>query len=252
MVSHDNQDQRSSLDHSLGNSDRAKPTPAKTVTDTNPMNPNQASSWEHLQQAIDSEIKSLEGSIKALKHRRNALAPVSSLPPEVFTAIFSYLCLPENPDHRRTRLRVSHVCHQWREIVLNQTSLWNHLDFTDLNAEGITEALVRAKSAPLYFEASFPWNISGRGETFLYRNFQKELPAHIPRICHLNISVEPFLLYGTLKRLVSPAPTLEYLSLEAQVDYMGRRGKPCPIPDTLFDGATPGLSRLKLRNCNIS
>jgi hypothetical protein len=53
------------------------------------MNPPQANPRERLQQAIDAEIRSLEESIRALKLRRNALAPISSLPPEVFIAIFS-------------------------------------------------------------------------------------------------------------------------------------------------------------------
>ena len=47
-----------------------------------------------LQKTIDAEIKSLEGSLRVLKLRHNALSPISSLPPEVFITIFSCLCLP--------------------------------------------------------------------------------------------------------------------------------------------------------------
>lgn len=61
------------------------------------MNPTQANSRERLQQAIDAEIKSLEESIRALKLHRNELAAVSSLPPEVLAAIFSFLCPPGIP-----------------------------------------------------------------------------------------------------------------------------------------------------------
>ena len=43
------------------------------------MNPTQANSWEHLQQAIDAEIKSLEESLSALKRCRNVLSTISSL-----------------------------------------------------------------------------------------------------------------------------------------------------------------------------
>ncbi|KAF8260695.1 hypothetical protein EI94DRAFT_1523753, partial [Lactarius quietus] len=70
-----------------------------------------------------------------------------SLPPEVFAAIFS-LCLPEKTDHHLARLRISHVCHQWREIALHQTLLWTRVDFATSMA-GVTETLVRAQSAPL-------------------------------------------------------------------------------------------------------
>ena len=90
------------------------------------MNPTQAYSRKRLQQAIDNEIKSLEESVRVLKHRRNALSPISSLPPEIFAAILSFLCLPGipslggTPDVNLARFRVSHVCHRWREIALSQ------------------------------------------------------------------------------------------------------------------------------------
>jgi hypothetical protein len=126
------------------------------------MKPTQANSWERLQQTIDAEVESLEESIRvleksirALKLRRNAHSPISSLPPEVFAAIFSFACLPGipslggKPDH--AQIHVSHVCHQWREIALNQPLLWSHVDFTTLSLAGATEMLVRAKLVPLVF-----------------------------------------------------------------------------------------------------
>lgn len=90
------------------------------------MNPSQANPREYQWQAIDAEIKSLEESIRTLRLRRNALVPVSSLPPEVITSIFTFLhlrvtalTLGENPEPLAW-LHVAHVCHQWREIALNQ------------------------------------------------------------------------------------------------------------------------------------
>jgi hypothetical protein len=52
---------------------------------------------------------------------------------------------------------------------------------------------------------------------------------------------------------VSPAPTLELLSLSSTRNGNQRRriGR-SSIPVTLFDSFTPRLSRLELRNCNIS
>ena len=58
------------------------------------MDPIQVTLRGDLQQAIDAEINSLEESIRALRYRRNALAPVSSLPTEAIRAIFSFLRLP--------------------------------------------------------------------------------------------------------------------------------------------------------------
>jgi hypothetical protein len=106
-----------------------------------------ANSWKYLQQAIriDAEIKSLEESVRAsvrtLRRRRNALAPISSLPIELIADIFSLLRLPDTSlalpilDVKNKQLawmRVAHVCHQWREIALNTPLLWRHVDFANI------------------------------------------------------------------------------------------------------------------------
>jgi hypothetical protein len=237
------------------------------------MNPTQENSWERLQQTIDAEIKSLEESIRVLeesiqvsKTRRNALSPISSLPPEVFTAIFSFACLPGIPslggkrDHNLARIHVSHVCHQWREIALNLPLLWSHVDFTTLSLAGATEMLVRAKSVPLYLEAIRAswrcWESRWDGDRFGI--FRAELKARIPQICHLSVNAKPDNLRSTLEVLVSPAPTLEYLSLFSRAVSNGRNGRTWDerrdevfIPNALFEGTAPRLSCLKLRNCNI-
>jgi hypothetical protein len=217
------------------------------------MNPTHANSRERLQRAIDAEIKSLEESIRALKLHRNALSAVSSLAPEVLAVIFSFLCSPGipslggKPDQTLAQLCVSHVCHQWREIILNQPLLWGHVNFTTLSSAGITEVLLRSKSLPLYMEGRIS---SRRWGEFRFYTFQVELQAHFPRICHLRISAEHHHLLQTLEGLILPAPTLKYLSLtshggdENRVDLL--------IPETLFDGSAPGLSHLELRNCDIS
>jgi hypothetical protein len=182
------------------------------------MNPTQANSWERSQQTIDAEIKSWEESIRALeesirasvralehsirasKTRRNALSPISSLPPEVFAAIFSFACLPGIPSlggkpvHNLAPIHVSHVCHQWREIALNQPLLWSHVDFTTLSLAGATEMLVRAKSVPLYLEAIRAswrcWETRWDGDQF--DTFRTELQARVPQICHLSINAKPY------------------------------------------------------------
>ena len=56
-----------------------------------------ANSREFQRQAIDAEIKSLESVIRALRHRRNAVAPILSLPTEIIATIFSTLRLFDAP-----------------------------------------------------------------------------------------------------------------------------------------------------------
>ena len=144
-----------------------------------------ADSRERLREAIDAEIKSLEESIRVLRHRRNALSPVSSLPPEVFATIFSLLCLRGKPSLCRkpghdnlARLRVSHVCHHWREISLNQPLLWSHINFNTqaLSTGRATEMLIRAKSAPLYLGGRILFPLCGDVQ---FGIFQKELQSRI-------------------------------------------------------------------------
>ena len=68
-------------------------------------------------------------------------------------------------------------------------------------------------------------------------------------MCHLDITTDGLSLHETLEGLVSPAPTLEYLSLHSsQADHEEQPS----VPDTIFDGAAPRLSCLELRDCNIS
>ena len=227
-------------------------------------------SREFLEQAIDTAIEASEEAIQAeiksrelLKLRRNALQPISALPPEIFAAIFSSLCLPGipslggKPSRNLTRLHMSHVCHQWREIALNQSQLWSHIDFNTVSLAGATEILVRAKSVPLYMETS----VSRQYDNDRFGQFLNQVQAYLPQIRHLSIKGElEFLrtIYGGLENtLVSPAPTLEYLSLSFQDENRKIADDPLFIPNiqllnTLLGGSTPRLSCLKLRDCNIN
>ncbi|KAH9041368.1 hypothetical protein EDB85DRAFT_2108767 [Lactarius pseudohatsudake] len=213
----------------------------------------------HLRQAIDAEIKSLEESIRELKHRRNALAPISSLPTEAITTIFSFLHIPvtssaftldKQPNlDRRAWLRVAHVCHQWREIALNQPLFWSHVDFTIFSSAGTAGILSRAKTVPLQLEARVPYRLWGNARLSA---FQKELQDRVSHVSHLAISAEPFQLRKILNGLASPAPTLKCLSLSS-VEYHARTIlDQVDVLDTLFDGSTPRLSGLELCNCDIS
>ncbi|KAI9440610.1 hypothetical protein H4582DRAFT_1812230 [Lactarius indigo] len=143
------------------------------------MDATQASSREYQQQVIDAEIKLLEESIRTLKLRRNAFTSISSLPTEIIAAIFSSL-LPGTLD-RLAWLRVTHVCHHWCEIALNQPLLWSHVDFTTLTSAGTAKILARAKTVPLYLEARVP---TDRWDEARFRCIPKRTPGaclpHMP------------------------------------------------------------------------
>ncbi|KAH9170596.1 hypothetical protein EDB89DRAFT_1275723 [Lactarius sanguifluus] len=224
------------------------------------MNPSQENPREYQRQAIDAQIRSLEESLRALRRRRNALAPISSQPSELFAAIFSILRLPPSdtvllggePDRHSSWLSVAHVCHQWREVALNQPFFWSHVDFTSLTPAGATEMLVRAKSVPLYLEAWFPKYEYDRDKA-RFSTFQKELQPRVSHISQLAISARPFSLERALEGLISPAPILRYLSLSGKKYRRRIDGQPFVlVPVTLFNGSTPRLSRLELKYCDIS
>ena len=201
------------------------------------MHTGSAESHDHLRQAIDDEIFSLELSIRVLKYRRNALAPISRLPPETLAAIFSFLSIPAN---NLKWICVSHVCRQWRETALNYPRLWSHINLSKPAPAAITEILARAKMAPLHFEANFT-----RWGQKQIDTFEKLLEAHISQTRHLR-TCGPFL--PTLGRLISSAPTLESLSLSHKPGLSTQ----VITPVNLFDCIMPNLTSLELENCDIS
>ena len=243
------------------------------------MDPSQANSPEYQRQLIDAEIKLLEQSILELKYRRNALAPVSSLPTEIIIIIFSYLRLPSSSpaatsavssllptkaiaelfsssrlpgapppgrlsDHDPLSwLHAAQVCHQWREIALNHPPFWSNVDLTNLTLAGAVEILARAKNAPLYLEARIPiasWDYDRIDA------FTMELQTRASQICHLSINAKPFGLLIVFVGPYFPAPILEHLSVSQPVDREGT------LLDTLIGDVTPRHSSLKLHNVDIN
>lgn len=224
------------------------------------MNSSKENSWEHQQQVIDAkiqsveqsiraEIKSLEDTVLALTRRRNALAPISSLPTEVIAAIFFLLRNlrlfgSDGRPKSFLALRVAQVCHQWREIALENPLLWSHFDFSTVSPAGATEILARAKMTPLSLEAiAHSYRHWDDGQVF---SLQKELQTHIFHTCHLSLGNYGRVLNKILEGLIFPAPILETLSLSAE------RTSRASVPDTLFDGAAPKLSSLQLSDCDIN
>ena len=209
------------------------------------MDTSSATAQDHLRKAIDGEIKVSEQVTRELKYRRNALAPISRLPPETLAEIFSLLPFSakfyEDVPYLEW-IRVTHVCHRWREIALTFPYLWNHIHFTKLTLAGTTELLARAKMSPLHCEADFfRWNEAR------FKAFGRQLEAHISHTRHLTISGD---FPTELEPLVSPAPALVSLSM-ANSSFPSTLSH-CTIPDSLFNGTAPKLTRVELRDCGIT
>ena len=201
-----------------------------------------AESPDDLRRAIDDEINtllesidSIRASIRALKFRRNALAPISCLPPETLAEIFSFLLPPANDE--AYHLEWISTCRQWHETALSHPRLWSHINFSKLPPAAMAEIPARAKMAPLHFEADF----TGWRRAHI-NAFQKQLEVHISHIRRLSI-YKP--LPSVLERLSSSAPALESLSLSHCTEQVF-------IPFNLFNCTTPNLKNLKLQKCDFS
>ena len=208
------------------------------------MDTTSATAHDHLRKAIDDQIKVSEQVTQQLKYRRNALAPISRLPPETLAEIFSLLSFPTDYYEDVPYLewiRVTYVCCRWREVALSFPYLWTHINFTKLTLAGITEILARAKMAPLHFEVKItPWNEAR------FHAFRTQLEAHISHTRHLTIFGE---FHTALERLVSPAPAL--VSVNLTNPSYPFTSPPYVIPDSLFNGTAPKLTHLELLGCNI-
>jgi hypothetical protein len=148
------------------------------------MDTSSVTAQDHLRKSIDDEIKMSEEVTQELKYRRNALAPISRLPPETLE-IFSLLRFSADDDECVPYLHwiyVTQVFHRWHEIALHSPHLWDHINFTNLTLAGVTETLARAKMLPLHLEVKMtPWNKPR------FNDFGRPLEAHISHTRHLNI-----------------------------------------------------------------
>ncbi|KAI0353201.1 hypothetical protein OH77DRAFT_1427607 [Trametes cingulata] len=113
--------------------------------------------------------------------------PIHQLPPKILLAIFEY-CRPlaRTKPLRTTRtpsadirplITISHVCSSWRNLVLNQRTLWSYVD-------GRNERLCEA-----FLQRSQGIQISLRITTKLAERLQNILTAHGRRIWRLDLEV---------------------------------------------------------------
>ena len=107
---------------------------------------------------VDEGIGAVRQVLYSLLTRRNTLVPISNLPPEILARVFHLLVLKEPPFFVRRKLgwiRVTHVCRHWRQVALDDSSLWAQIIWgsqTVTNIKWISEMLARAKNAPLDIE----------------------------------------------------------------------------------------------------
>src|SRR6266705_546725 len=106
------------------------------------MDTSSATAQDQLRKAIDDQIRVSEQVTQELKYHRNALPPISRLPPETLAEIFSlfpFSAVAFGDVSYMEWIRVTHICHRWREVALHSPHLWNHINFNKLKLAGFTE-----------------------------------------------------------------------------------------------------------------
>ncbi|KDR85147.1 hypothetical protein GALMADRAFT_260847 [Galerina marginata CBS 339.88] len=189
---------------------------------------------------IDKEVSKHENEIVTLWKRRNTFAPVSRLPPEMLCRIFYFASqdLERGPLHW---IKVSHVCHEWRDVAVNSPSLWTNLPLS--NARWTEEMLSRSRMADL--------TVTGDFLTPYYRKFPTETISsalrQASRIRHLSLKVTyPDVIQGLLSELPQCAPNLESLCI-----HQASTTEYCEILENVLCQADR-LHRLEITGCKIN
>ncbi|KDR74974.1 hypothetical protein GALMADRAFT_518592 [Galerina marginata CBS 339.88] len=120
----------------------------------------------------------------SFKRQSNTLVPISRVPPEVLCIIFLLVKSTSGAENEYGRkpldwVKLTHVCHWWREVGLLTPFLWNVIDID--YPRWADEMLTRSKENPLTVTADLS---SKKDKSF--QTLQRTL-RHISRIRELNL-----------------------------------------------------------------
>ncbi|KAI0290882.1 hypothetical protein BC826DRAFT_517418 [Russula brevipes] len=190
---------------------------------------------------VDREIDVATLLTCALLTNRNTLAPISVLPPEVLSRIFHLVPSAEPSWYELQSLRwisITHVCRHWRQVALDDSSLWARISGYQMDTAWVPEALARARNAPLTIDllgSPNPETLAMFLEHFAHtREFRlRDLVAH-----HLDDNV--------WKLCNLDAPALEHFELGFKAD------SPVTFLETpFFNGMAPKLRTFFLSRVRV-
>ncbi|KAI0056577.1 hypothetical protein BV25DRAFT_1565659 [Artomyces pyxidatus] len=101
---------------------------------------------------LDREIATAQHAFIALCFLRNSHTPVSRLPSEILTHIFSFFRVshldpPDSPCFPPSWIAVTHVCRRWRDVALSSPGLWTNIVMN--NKRWMKATLARSRNAPI-------------------------------------------------------------------------------------------------------
>jgi hypothetical protein len=189
----------------------------------------------------DTGIDAARQFVRSLITRRNTLVPIFLLPTEILTRVFHLLVREELPLSRWRNMgwiRVTHVCQHWRQVALDDSSLWAKIWGIPKNTKWISEMLTRAKNAPLDIEFRCSKNLEAL----------HMIPPQLSRTRRLrfhNLSTDHSYGDHDVRKICSfEAPALEHFELTAtdKLDISFRDlGR-----NMLFKGHAPRLQTISL------
>ncbi|KAF7341737.1 F-box domain-containing protein [Mycena sanguinolenta] len=187
---------------------------------------------------IDKQIAWHYAQIALLKAKRNAIAPISSLPNELMTRILTIFAVESSALFNLKWTKIIHVCRHWHALALAAHSLWSYIDLScsaDFNRP--YEQLRRSGVAPLSLK--LPLYDEWRAGIFL---------PHSERIHKLELRGDAKHVIEVMAKLPTHNfPILTYLSLDLSYKREDFPVDLVPtVPDALFDGRLSSLRKLKL------
>ncbi|KAI0284064.1 hypothetical protein BC826DRAFT_170983 [Russula brevipes] len=183
--------------------------------------------------SVDRGIDAAILLTRALLTHRNTLAPVSVLPPEVLARIF-HLLPPDSYSPETGRLEwigVTHVCRHWRQVALDDSSLWARILCSTANTTWISETLARARNAPLAIDLCGTWNAKTLSM----------FAAHFAHTHEFRLHGTPRLFYDIREIWSLEAPALEHFALGADADFPVTH-----LRAPFFNGMAPKLRTFSL------
>ncbi|KAF7351738.1 F-box domain-containing protein [Mycena sanguinolenta] len=190
------------------------------------------------QQTVDEEIAWHYTQIGLLKAKRNAMAPISALPNELMTRIFTIFAAESNSLFNLKWTKIIYVCHHWYALAQAAHPLWGYIDLSSGGKYNWMYAQFRRSgAAPLSVKIA------------LYEGWHTDhILSHSDRIHELQLTGEAKHVYDMITRMPNHNfPMLSSLSLDPSyklqdlpVDFVQA------LPNALFDGRLPSLRELKL------
>ncbi|EJD46271.1 hypothetical protein AURDEDRAFT_124069 [Auricularia subglabra TFB-10046 SS5] len=162
-----------------------------------------------------------------------------ALPPELFADVLAGFTFEQ-------LLPVLAVCARWRQIALDQPVYWASVELkspTESAANLFLTRLSRSKGRPLKLFIDLAETTGGFSAMIM-----PGVLNHLRHITSLDISLPAATVGLLLQTLVVEAPLLSSIRVSASYET----GTPLPgLPANLFDGRSPGLRSVALRNVII-